>query len=82
MALHHWLIIPHIIFIFSISLSGTCEAKSLPDFAILSQIKGKIKVGSVKKMVEGTDGMLLSQRHLVKLKKMERQQYLLKTVLK
>ena len=69
MALRHWLIISLTLFILCIPLSGSHKAKSLPDFAILSQIKGKIKVGSVKKMVEGTDGMLLSQRHLVKTEK-------------
>ena len=69
MALRHWLIISLTLFILCIPLSGSHKAKSLPDFAILSQIKGKIKVGSVKKMVEGTDGMLLSQRHIVKTEK-------------
>ena len=69
MALRHWLIISLTLFILCIPLSGSHKAKSLPDFAILSQIKGKIKVGSVKKMVEGTNGMLLRQRHRVKTEK-------------
>ena len=60
------LIIPLILFILSIPLSETCEAISLPDFAVLSQIQGKIKAGPAKKMIEGTNGMLLRQRQRVK----------------
>ena len=59
------LIIPLILFILSIPLSKTCEAISLPDFAVLSQIQGKIKAGPAKKMMEGTNGMLLRHRHRV-----------------
>jgi len=65
----HWLYFLLIIFIFSISLSGSCRALSLPDFAILSQIQGKIKAGTEKKMAKGTNGMLLSQRNRVKTEK-------------
>jgi len=63
------LINPLIIFILSIHLSETCEAKSLPDFAVLSKIQGKIKAGPAIKMVEGTNGMLLRHRHRVKTEK-------------
>ena len=65
----HWLYILLIIFILSIPLSGSCRAISLPDFAILSQIQGKINAGTEKIMVEGTNGMLLSQRNRVKTEK-------------
>ena len=58
-----------IIFILSIPLAGSCRALSLPDFAILSQIQGKINAGTEKKMAEGTNGMLLSQRNRVKTEK-------------
>ena len=61
--------IPLILFILSIHLSEPCEAISLPDFAVLSQIQGKIKARPAKKMVEGTNGMLLRQRHRVKTEK-------------
>jgi len=60
---------PLILFILSISLSYPCEAISLPDFAVLSQIQGKIKAGPAKNMMEGTNGMLLRQRHRVKTEK-------------
>ena len=60
------LIIPIILFILRIPFSETCQAISLPDFAILSQIQGKIKAGTAKKMMEGTNGMLLRHRHRVK----------------
>ena len=50
-------------------MSETCEAISLPDFAVLSQIQGKIKGGPAKKMVDGTNGMLLRHRHRVKTEK-------------
>ena len=63
------LIIPLILFILSIPLPEPCEAISLPDFAVLLQIQGKIKAGPAKKMVEGTNGMLLRQRHKVKTEK-------------
>ena len=63
------LIIPLILFILSIPLSEPCEAISLPDFAVLSQIQGKIKAGPAKKMMEGTNGMLLRHRHRVKTEK-------------
>ena len=49
MVTHRRLIIPLILFILSIPLSETCEAISLPDFAVLSQIQGKIKAGPAKK---------------------------------
>ena len=65
----HWLYILLIIFILSIPLSGSCRTISLPDFAILSQIQGKINAGTKKKMAEGTNGMLLSQRNRVKTEK-------------
>ena len=64
-----WLYILLIIFILIIPLAGSCRALSLPDFAILSQIKGKINAGTEKKMAEGTNGMLLSQRNRVKTEK-------------
>ena len=64
-----WLIVPLMLFILSIPLSESCEAKSLPDFAVLSQIQGKIKAGPAKKMVEGTNGLLLRHRHRVKTEK-------------
>ena len=70
-----WLYFLLIIFIFSISLSGSCRALSLPDFAILSQIQGKINAGTEKKMAKGTNGMFLSQRNRIKTEKTERQQY-------
>jgi len=57
------------LFILSIPLSEFCEAKSFPDFAVLSQIQGKIKAGPAKKMVEGTNGLLLRNRHRVKTEK-------------
>ena len=57
------------LFILSIPLSEFCEAKSFPDFAVLSQIQGKIKAGPAKKMVVGTNGMLLRHRHRVKTEK-------------
>ncbi len=41
----------------------------MPDFAVLSQIQGKIKAGSIKKMVKGTNGMFLGQRQSVKTEK-------------
>ena len=63
------LIIPLILFILDIPFSEPCEAISLPDFAVLSQIQGKIKAGPAKKMVEGTNGMLLRHRHRVKTEK-------------
>ena len=66
MVAHRRLIIPLILFILSIPLLEPCEAKSLPDFAILTQIQGKIKAGTAKKMMEGTNGMLLRHRHRVK----------------
>ena len=66
---HRWLIVPLILFILSFSLSEPCEAKSFPDFAVLSQIQGKIKAGHAKKMVEGTNGLLLRHRHRVKTEK-------------
>ena len=50
-------------------MSEPCEAISLPDFAVLSQIQGKIKAGPAKKMMEGTNGMLLRHRHRVKTEK-------------
>jgi len=64
-----WLIIPLILFILNIPLSVSCVAISLPDFAVLSQIQGKINAGPAKKMVGGTNGMLLRQRHKVKTEK-------------
>ena len=66
MVTRRWLLIPLIFFILSIKLTESCEAKSLPDFAVLSQIQGKIKAGPSKKMMEGANGMLLRQRHRVK----------------
>tara|TARA_B100000579_G_C22774100_1_gene825631 strand:- start:158 stop:1078 length:921 start_codon:yes stop_codon:yes gene_type:complete len=60
------LIISPVFFILSITLSRSCEAISLPDFAVLSQIQGKVKVGSANKMVEGANGILLRHRHRVK----------------
>jgi len=69
MVTRRWLIIPLIFFIFSITLTESCEAKSLPDFAVLSQIQGKIKAGPAKKMEKGTNGMLLHHRHRVKTEK-------------
>ena len=66
MVTHRRLIIPLIFFILSIPLPEHCEAISLPDFAILTQIQGKIKAGPAKKMVEGTNGVLLRHRHRVK----------------
>jgi len=63
------LIIPLILFILSIPLLEPCEAISLPDFAVLSQIQGKIKAGPSKKMIVGTNGMLLRHRHRVKTEK-------------
>ena len=66
MVAHRRLIIPLIIFILSIPLLEPCVAKSLPNFAILTQIQGKIKAGTAKKMMEGTNGMLLRHRHRVK----------------
>ena len=41
----------------------------MPDFAVLSQIQGKIKAGPTKKMVEGANGMLLRSNHRVKTEK-------------
>ena len=64
-----WIIIPLILFILSIPLSEPGEAISLPDFAVLSQIQGKIKAGPAKKMMEGTNGMLLRHTHKVKTEK-------------
>ena len=64
-----WLYILLIIFILSIPLSGSCRTISLPDFAILSQIQGKINAGTEKKMAKGTNGMFLSQRNRVKTEK-------------
>ena len=69
MVTRHWLITQLILFILSIPISASCEAISLPDFAVLSQIQGKIKVGSSKKMVVGTNGMFLRQRNRVKTEK-------------
>ena len=69
MITRRWLYILLIIFILIIPLSGSCRAKSLPDFAILSQIQGKINAGTEKKMAEGSNGMFLSQRNRVKTKK-------------
>jgi len=63
------LIIPLLLFILKISLTETCEAITLPDFAVLSQIQGKIKAGPRNKMMEGTNGMLLRLRHRVKTEK-------------
>jgi len=47
----------------------SCKAKSLPDFAVLSLIQGKIKAGPAKKLVEGANGMFLRQRNRVKTEK-------------
>ena len=69
MVTRRWLYILLIIFILSIPLSDSSRALSLPDFAILSQIQGKINAGTKKKMAEGTNGMLLSQRNRVKTEK-------------
>ena len=44
------LIILLILYIFGVPLSEPCEAISLPDFAVLSQIQGKIKAGPAKKI--------------------------------
>ena len=66
---HRWLIVPLILFILSFSLSEPCEAKSFPDFAVLSQIQGKIKAGPAIKMLEGTNGQLLRHRHRIKTEK-------------
>ena len=63
------LIIPFTIIILSFSLSLPCDAKSLPDFAILSKIKGKIIAGSLNKMNEATNGMLLRKRNKIKTEK-------------
>ena len=41
--------IPLILLILSFPFLEPCEAKSLPDFAILTQIQGKIKAGTAKK---------------------------------
>ena len=69
MVTRRWLIVSLMLFILSIPLSEFCEAKSFPDFAVLSQIQGKIKAGPAKKMVEGTNGLLLRHRHRVKTEK-------------
>ena len=50
-------------------MSEPCEAISLPDFAVLTQIQGKIKAGPAKKMVDVTNGMLLRHKHRVKTEK-------------
>ena len=69
MVTRRWLYILLIIFILSIPLSGFCRAISLPDFAILSQIQGKINAGTEKQMAKGTNGMFLSQRNRIKTEK-------------
>ena len=69
MGTHRCLIITFILLILNISSSRPCDAKSLPDFAVISKIKGKIIAGSLKKMKEGTNGMLLRQRNRVKTEK-------------
>jgi FecR protein. len=69
MITRRWLYITFIIFILNITLSSSCRAISLPDFAILSQIQGKINAGTGEKMMEGSDGMLLRQRNRVKTEK-------------
>ena len=69
MVTRRWLIVSLMLFILSIPLSEFCEAKSFPDFAVLSQIQGKIKAGPAKIMVEGTNGLLLRHRHRVKTEK-------------
>jgi len=66
---HLWLIITLIFCIYNITSTNSCEAKSLPDFAVISQIQGKIKAGTTKKMKEGTNGMLLNYRNRVKTEK-------------
>ena len=65
----YWLIITFILFILCIPSLNNFEAKPLPDFAVLSQIQGKIRAGYVKKMVAGTNGMLLSPRNRIKTEK-------------
>ncbi len=65
MATVRWLNLTLIIFILSLPFSVTSRAISLPDFAVLSQIQGKINAGTAKKMTEATNGMLLRQRHRV-----------------
>ena len=69
MVTRRWLYILLIIFILSIPLSGFCRAISLQDYAILSQIQGKINAGTEKKMAKGTNGMFLSQRNRIKTEK-------------
>jgi FecR protein. len=69
MVTNRWLIFPLILFILISPFLGSCRGTPLPDFAVLSQIQGKIKAGSVKQMVEGANGMLLRKRHRVKTEK-------------
>lgn len=51
------------------SLPKFCAAKSFPALAVLSQIQGKVKAGPAKKMVEGTNGLLLGYRQRVRTEK-------------
>ena len=69
MVSRYWLIIYPIIFILSIPSSGFSKTKSLPDFAVISQMQGKITVGYAKQMAEGYNGIFLSQRQRVKTEK-------------
>ena len=60
-----WCVITISFFLLSSSLPVLCSAKTVPILAVLSQIKGKVKAGTAKKMTEGINGKMLLRRHRV-----------------
>jgi len=64
-----WCVISISFFLLSSSLTALCSAKTAPILAVLSQIKGKVKAGTAKKMTEGTNGKMLLRRHRVRTEK-------------
>lgn len=69
MQICRWYCISISLFLLFGTLPEFCSAKSFPAIAVLSQIKGKVKAGPAKKMVEGTNGLLLRYRQRVRTEK-------------
>ena len=69
MQFFRWHLISISLLLLSISFPVLAFAKTVPALAVLSQLKGEVKAGPAKKMMEGFDGKMLWNRYRVRTEK-------------
>ena len=69
MQFFRWHLISISLLLLSISFPVLAFAKTVPALAVLSQLKGEVKAGPAKKMMEGFDGKMLWKRYRVRTEK-------------